>query len=64
MSLFTKDLIERVVRTAVATFAGALVATGSYDKAAITSAAASTLTAVLALVASMFGDPDSGSFMQ
>lgn len=64
MSLFTRDLAERVVRTAVATFAGALVTTGQFDQSALITAGTAALTAVLSLIAKNFGSTDSASFMQ
>jgi uncharacterized membrane protein YgaE (UPF0421/DUF939 family) len=64
VTVFTQDLLERVLRTAIAAFASSLAVTQSYDKAAIATAVSAMLTAIFAMLASNFGDPDSASFFR
>jgi uncharacterized membrane protein YgaE (UPF0421/DUF939 family) len=61
VNVFTQDLLERVLRTAIAAFASSLAVTQSYDKAAIATA---MLTAIFSMLASNFGEPDSASFFR
>jgi hypothetical protein len=64
VNVFTQDLLERVLRTAIAAFASSLAVTQSYDKAAIATAVSAMLTAIFSMLASNFGDPDSASFFR
>jgi RNase P/RNase MRP subunit POP5 len=67
-SMFTRDLLERVLRTFVATFLGTvgLAAATVVDvpsaKAAALAAGAAAVSAVIAVIAKQFGDPTSASF--
>lgn len=60
--MFTRDLVERVVRTFVAAAASSWLVTGEFSEAAGLAAVTAGVTAVIGLIAKNFGDPDTASF--
>jgi hypothetical protein len=60
--MFTRDLLERVLRTFVAAVASAWLVTGEFSEAALLAAVSAGVTAVIGLIAKNFGDPDTASF--
>ena len=66
MSPFFRDALERVLATYVQAFIGLLITSGVTDVSAVQAAALAAIPAALsalkAVIAKRFGDPDSAGF--